>query len=262
MTPREGLTEYTVVAYWLALDSYTSDDEQATWNAVEWADHLDDPDFEYRFAARPRGDRHVIAHLDVRLHPGDRELSGAEWVEIAHRFARAASFEIPGDASGCRWIAVQAKPGRLDLIANLIRLDGEWQRLPASLPQRLADEARRIETDLHLIAPTTSDGPDHTRRPPTAETQLAFLLAQFADEQSGPLATVRELIEHSAHRLARQAGGAGPDTAHRLELIAARLHGIQLDLDATANRLHAQPRPRTTIASMPPAARASARRTP
>ncbi|MEU6227499.1 relaxase/mobilization nuclease [Streptomyces sp. NPDC047042] len=262
VTTEEGLTEHTVVVYWPALDSYTLDDEQAAWSAVQWADHLEDPLFENPFAASPRGDRHAIAHLDVRLHPGDRDLSGAEWAEIAHRFARAAGIEIPGDANSCRWIAVQAKPSRLDLVANLIRLDGDWQHPPADLSRRLSDEARHIEQDLHLIPAATSDGPGHTRRPPTASTQLAALLTQLADEQHGPLATVRGLIEHSAHRLARQAGAAGSDTAHHLELIATRLHRIQEDLNSTAGRINPRPRLRTTPAPAPPAARASARHTP
>lgn len=157
----EGLTEHTIVAYWPALDSYTLDDEQAS--AVQWADHLEDPLFENPFAASPRGDRQAIAHLDVRLHPDDRDLSGAEWAEIAHRFARAAGIEIPGDVNSCRWIAVQAKPGRLDMIANLIRLDGTWQHPPVDLGGRLNDEARRIEQDLRLIPVATSDSPGSTR---------------------------------------------------------------------------------------------------
>ncbi|MFJ6898135.1 relaxase/mobilization nuclease [Streptomyces hokutonensis] len=260
--PEEGLTEHTVVAYWPALDFYTLDDEQTTWSAAHWADHLEDPIFENPFAASPRGDRHAIAHLDVRLHPGDRDLSGAEWAEIAHRFARAAGIEIPGDANSCRWIAVQAKPGRLDLIANLIRLDGEWQHLPADLPRRMNDEARRIEQDLHLTPVATSDGPDPTRRPPTAASQLAMLLVQLADEQVGPPATVRGLIEHSAHRLAGQASPAGLDNAHRLELIADRLHSVQEDLDTMAGRLATQPGLRTTVAPEPPAVRPSARHAP
>ncbi|MGQ4480248.1 relaxase/mobilization nuclease [Streptomyces sp. SAS_276] len=255
--PDEGLTEYTIVAYWPALDSYTRDEESATWSAVEWADHLEDPIFE-----NPRGDRPAIAHLDVRLHPGDRDLSRAEWAEIAHRFLRAAGIETPGDANSCRWIAVQAKPGRLDLIANLIRLDGMSQHLPAYLPQRLNDEARRIEQDLRLIPVAPSDGPDRTRHPPTASSQLAMLLTQLADEQVGPLATVRGLIEHSAHRLAGQASLADADNAHRLELIADRLRSVQVNLDTMAGRLATQPGLRPTVAPAPPAFRPSARHAP
>lgn len=241
-----------MVAHWPGLDYYTPDDEQRTWTSVEWAEHLEDPYLEHPFAASPDDDRHAILHLDVRLHPDDRELTGPEWSETAHRFARAAGIEVPGAAEhGWRWIAVQGQPGRLDLIANLIHLDGTWRTPPADILRRLADEARRIEQDLHLIpvrtGPTTRSA---ARTVPTATAQLAGVLTQLADEQAGPLATVRGLVEHTAYRIARQPGAAGTDTAHRLELIARRLHAIQQDLDATAAHL-AQPR----AAAAPAAAR-------
>ncbi|MEV5506554.1 relaxase/mobilization nuclease [Streptomyces orinoci] len=253
-----GLPEHAVIAYWPGLDSYTLDDEQATWTATQWAEHLEEPLLENPFATSPRGDRRAIFHLDVRLHPEDRDLTAAEWAEAAHRLARAAGIETPGDKDGCHWIAVQAKPGGLDVIANLIRLDGSWQQQPADLARRLAHEARRIEQDLHLTAPA----PHAVSRPvPPASAQLAEVLTQLADEHAGPLATVRGLVEHAAHRIAHQAGPAGPDTAHRLEWIAYRLHGIQQDLDATATHLATASRPRATPPA-PPAARTSARRSP
>jgi hypothetical protein len=62
-----------------------------------------------------------IWHAAVRLHPDDRDLIGPEWSEIAHRIARAAGIQHPGDKHGCRWIAIQAQPGRLDLLVNLVR---------------------------------------------------------------------------------------------------------------------------------------------
>ncbi|MFI7873516.1 hypothetical protein [Streptomyces salinarius] len=141
-----------MVAHWPGLDYYTPDDEQRIWTSVEWAEHLEDPYLEHPFAASPDDDRHAILHPDVRLHPDDRELTGPEWSETAHRFARAAGIEVPGAAEhGWRWIAVQGQPGRLDLIANLIHLDGTWRTPPADILRRLADEARRIEQDLNLI---------------------------------------------------------------------------------------------------------------
>ncbi|MFF8997480.1 hypothetical protein ACF1GW_10270 [Streptomyces achromogenes] len=167
--------------------------------------------------------------------------------------------ENPGDRSGCRWIAVQAQPGRLDLIANLIRLDGAWQHLPAGLPGRLAEEARRIEQDLHLTASASG-----RRRPtvsvPDASAQLAGVLAQLADERCGPLTAVRGLIEHTAHRAALQPG-TGSDIGHRLELIARRLHAVQQDLDATATRMTARPG-QAPAAPLVPAAGASTRTSP
>lgn len=258
VSPNEGLTEHTIVAHWPGLDYFTLDDEQRIWTSVQWAEHLEGPYLEHPFAASPDDDRRAILHLDIRLHPDDRELTGPEWAEVAQRLARAAGIEVPGKEHGCRWIAVQAQPGRLDLIANLIHLDGAWHTPPADKLRRLAQEARRIEQDLHLI-PVRSDPPSRpaVRAALTASAQLATILRQLADEQAGPLASVRGLVEHTSHRIARQPGAAGTDTAHRLELIARRLYAIQQDLDTTANRL-VQPR----AVPAPDAVRHNAHRSP
>ncbi|MGA5169695.1 MULTISPECIES: relaxase/mobilization nuclease [Streptomyces] len=249
------------MAYWPGLGSYTLDDEHAMWTATQWGEHLEDPLLEQPFVASPQGDRRAIFHLDVRLHPDDRELTGTEWAEAAHRLARAAGIEVPGEATGCRWIAVQAQPGRLDLIANLIRLDGSWHTQPAEVLRHLSAEARRIEQDLHLVPVRSTPRPQAVaRHAPTAATQLAAILAQLADEQTGPLATVRGLVEHTAHQVARQPGAAGADTAHRLELIARRLYAVQQDLGDTAGHLSAAVQPR--VAAAPPAVRHAAHRSP
>ncbi|MEV6807775.1 relaxase/mobilization nuclease [Streptomyces sp. NPDC051132] len=247
----EVLTKDTVVAYWPGLDGYTLGGETSAWTAAQWAEHLEGPLLEHPVSAGPAGDRMAVVHIDVRLHCDDRRLHGAEWAEVAQRLVRAAGVANPGDRSGCRWIAVQAQPRRLDLIANLIRLDGAWQHLPTGLPGRLAAEARRIEQDLRLTVPASG----RQRRAvsvPDASAQLAGVLTQLADERSGPLACARALIEHTAHRAALQPG-SGPDTGHRLELIARRLHAVQQDLDAIATRMTARPRPDPVM----PAARAA-----
>ncbi|MFB7630515.1 relaxase/mobilization nuclease [Streptomyces sp. NPDC056149] len=255
----EGLTGHTVVAHWAGLD-FTLDDEQVVWASAQWAEHLDDPLVEHPFTTSPLGDRRAIVHIDVRLPPGDRALTGPEWAEVGHRLARAAGIEIPGDERGCRWIAVQAQPRRLDLIANLIRLDGTWSPQPVDLAPRLAGEARRIETDLRLTPVHGTCERQTVRAVPTATAQMAAILSQLADEQSGPLATVRGLVEHTAHRIAQQPGDTCQALAHRLELIAQRLHHIQHDLNSTTTDLPEAAAPR--VASTPPAARHSARRAP
>ncbi|MGW3009597.1 hypothetical protein ACWC9R_12275 [Streptomyces sp. NPDC001219] len=247
ISDREGLTDHTVVAHWPGLDYYTPLDEQQTWTSTEWAEHLDDPNWQHPFAVSPHGDRRAIWHADVRLHPDDRGLTGPEWSEIAHRLARTAGIQRPGDDHGCRWIAVQAQPGRLDLLANLIRPDDTWTTQPHRLLALLAVESRRIEAELGLISPRTGPDPQQaiqqarfaqraTRQTDTADAtaQLAGLLRQLAAERTGPLSTVRGLVEQAAHRLDHLPGADGPASAHQLELIARRLYGIQQDLDATA----------------------------
>lgn len=267
VSTQEGLTDHTVVAHWPGLDAYLLDDEERVWTSADWAEHLDDPLWQHPFAASPQDDRRAIWHASARLHPDDRDLTRAEWAEIAHRIARAAGIHHPGDDHGCRWIAVQAQPGRIDLLANLIRADGAWT------PQRqlfktLTVESRRIEAELGLIAPRTGPDPQQAvqqarfsgRSTPQVDTidvtaQLARLLRQLADERTGPLSTVRGLVEHTAHRLDRLPGAHGPDSAHRLELIARRLYGIQQDLDAMAAALPANGRTSAT-APTPPSTRA------
>ncbi|MFZ4190552.1 relaxase/mobilization nuclease [Streptomyces pseudogriseolus] len=250
-----------MVAYWAGLDWSAQGDEHSAWTAVQWAEHLEEPVFHHPFAAGLRGNGLAITHIVVRLHPDDRDLNGAEWAEVAHRLAHAAGIQRPGELTGCRWIAVQAQSGRLDLIANLVREDGTWQYQPSDLLRRLASEAHRIEKDLRLITMTPAPDDRQTARTvPTVSDQLATVLAQLADERSGPLATVRGLIEHTSHRASIQPG-TGPATAHQLELIARRLYGIQQDLDDAAARLTTCSK-RSTAVPVVPAARACAGHSP
>ncbi|MFD3415301.1 relaxase/mobilization nuclease [Streptomyces cyaneofuscatus] len=255
MSPDEGLTEYTVVAHWPGLDEFTQDDDDRIWTSVEWAEHLDDPRLNHPFPATPPDGR-AFSHIELRLAPHERELALQEWAEIAHRLARAAGIEIPGKEQGARWIAVQAQPGRIDLIANLIHIDGTWHAPPGNVARRLADEARRIEQDLNLTpSRATPASRPAARTAPTASAQLAAVLTQLADEHVGPLAAVRGLIEHTAHRTAHQPGAAG--AAHSLLLLARRVYAVQEDLHRAAAGL-AQP----PVAVEPPAARRSAHRSP
>ncbi|MFD7017499.1 hypothetical protein [Streptomyces sp. NPDC059928] len=278
VSTREGLTDHTVVAHWPGLDHYTLDGEQRTWTSADWAEHLDDPIWQHPFAASGHGDRRAIWHASVRLHPDDRDLTVPEWAEIAHRIAYTAGIQRPGDDHGCRWIAVQAQPGRLDLLANLIRSDGTWTTQPYHLHKALAPESRRMEAELGLISPRTGPDPQQavqqarfagrpTLQADTADAtaQLAGLLRQLADERTGPLSTVRGLVEHAAHRLDRLPAAHGPVSAHQLELIARRLHGVQQDLDSLAAGLPAAarpaparpapPAPAVTVAPSPPGTR-------
>ncbi|MEU5833022.1 relaxase/mobilization nuclease [Streptomyces diacarni] len=248
--PQETLPEDTVVAH-----GPGPEDKQARRTAVRWAEHLCEPFVDSPLAAGPGKGRRAVFHLDVRLHPDDRDLSRAEWAKVAHCLAYTVGIDTPRDENGCPWVAVQGLPARLDLIATLIRRDGTWQQQPAHLAQRLTAQARRIEQDLRLIPVTTASG--HRGQAAAMEPdQLAKVLFQLAEEQSGQLATVRGLVEHTA----RQPGAA--DTARRLTLIAHRLHRIQQDLGATAAHLDTRPhRPRAAVPA-PPTARASTRRSP
>lgn len=247
----EGLTEHTVVAHWPGQVAYTDrTDGTDVWTSDEWAEHLDDPCWQWPATTDRHGGRDAIWHAAIRLHPDDRSLTGPEWSEIAHRLARTAHLAVPGDEHGCRWIAVQAQPGRLDLLANLIREGGTWQKQPHTLLRQLSDEARRIESDLRL-RPVTGVPPRaavaHTPPSPpvvpSPAVHFAVLLSQLSNEAHGPLAAARAVVEHTAQRLDLMPVSPAAERARqRLEWIARRLYGIQQDLDTTAADLAATPR--------------------
>ncbi|MFC8708870.1 MULTISPECIES: hypothetical protein [unclassified Streptomyces] len=131
-------------------------------------------------------------------------------------------------------------PGDTQVHADLVRERSLTAAAAGSNPRWLSDEARRIEQDLRLdpaLKPRSEATSSVQGTGPAASAPLADVLVRLADEQHGPLAAVRGLVEHSAHWTARRPGAASADTAHRLELIARRLHAVQQDLDATAARL-------------------------
>ncbi|WP_030359151.1 hypothetical protein [Streptomyces alboflavus] len=238
-----------VVAHSHTEHSYAQGSPQE-WMFADWEDHLLEPVSLHPYAAGPGANAPEIFHLAVRLHPTDRALHPSEWAEIAQRLAHVTGLTVPGTEQTCRWVALQAQPGRLDIIANLIRSDGVWARQPHLLHRALMDECRRIEDDLGLVPAQPRQGRPLTamlpaarpalpratedQSPPFVAAQLATLMCQLADETNGPIASVRGLVEQAAHRLEELPHAYGPDAGHRLEWIARRLYGIQQDLEAIA----------------------------
>ncbi|MVO90302.1 relaxase/mobilization nuclease [Streptomyces sp. p1417] len=230
-----------VVAASAPLDSGGAAGSREAWRFADWQEYLLAPRDLHPHAAAPGADEPEIFHLAVRLHAADRTLRPPEWSEIAERLARAAGLTVPGAKQACRWVALQARPGRLVLVANLIRGDGGWARQPYPLREALRGECRRIEADLGLVSaqphggrrPLTAERPAD-QSPPAVAARLATLVVQLADEATGPLAAVRGMVEQTAYQLAELPHAYGPEAGHRLEWIARRLHGIQQDLDATA----------------------------
>ncbi|ALO96691.1 hypothetical protein SHL15_5627 [Streptomyces hygroscopicus subsp. limoneus] len=251
------------------LDASVAEGGPQEWMFADWEEYLIAPQSLHPYAAGPNGNDPEIFHMAVRLHPADRELHRPEWAEIAQRLTRVAGLAPAGDEHACRWVALQARPGRLDVIANLIRDDGAWARQPYPLARALMEECRRIEADLGLVPaqsqggrPLTADLPAQCpalpgtvadQSPPAVAAQLATLMCQLADETNGPIASVRSLVEQAAHRLEELPHSYGPDAAHRLELLARRLYGIQQDLEATAADLPGASQ-RAAHATRPPAA--------
>ncbi|WP_282793111.1 hypothetical protein [Streptomyces sp. CC224B] len=234
-----------------SLDSSIAEGGPKEWMFADWEEYLLAPQSLHPYAAGPNGHDPEIFHMAVRLHPADRELSPPEWAEIAQRLTRVTGLAPTGDEHACRWVvALQARPGRLDVIANPIRDDGTRARQPWPVHEALRNECRLIEVDMGLVSTQPRGGrpltahvlPQHLAMPrPVADqspsavaAQLATLMCQLADETSGPIASVRSLVERAVYRLEELPHSYGPAAGHRLEWIARRLYGIQRDLEAAA----------------------------
>ncbi|WP_129287501.1 relaxase/mobilization nuclease [Streptomyces sp. GZWMJZ-114] len=184
-----GPVETRVIAHGPAVERYASARELATWTTGQWALELEDPLDEYPKATSSRGDRNAILHLQIQLHPDDRRLGDEEWKQLAGRFAHAVGIQEDPSSADFVWIAVQAQPGRLDLIANLIHEKGSWYTPPAGLTYRIEDEARSIEAQLGLVA-----------APRSHRDVVKDILAVVLEPEHGPLAAVRVLLTHAAAR--------------------------------------------------------------
>ncbi|MEU1073536.1 MULTISPECIES: hypothetical protein [unclassified Streptomyces] len=259
------------------LDPAVAEDGPQEWMFTDWEEYLQAPRDLHPHADGPTGMEPEIFHMAVRLHPSDRALHRPEWAEIAQRLTHVAGLAPTGDEHACRWVALQARPDRLDVIANRIRGDGAWAQQPHPLARTLSEECRRIETDLGLVPAQSHGGRPSTAhrlaRPPAlpwmaadqspsaVAAQVATLMHQLADEANGPIASVRGLIEQAAHRLDELPHAYGPHAAHELEWIAGRLYGIQQDLDATTADLPGASQRAAARSVTPPAPHsASARR--
>ncbi|MFC9582056.1 relaxase/mobilization nuclease [Streptomyces yangpuensis] len=203
----EGLTTEpggTVVAHSNRLDHSDEDD---TWSSATWADHLADPSLEHPLASGPDGDRRAILHVTAHMHPLDRELNHAEWSEIGYRIARVAGITPPGDDQACQWIAVQAQPGRLDVIANLIRLDGTWSAQPRRLLQTLVAEARNIEADLLLHSSHRQDSARQGRGARSGARRLPAGADRDRPARGNPAAARRRAVRPDRCRAAARGRG-------------------------------------------------------
>nr|WSX75914.1 hypothetical protein OH826_19895 [Streptomyces sp. NBC_00899] len=138
-----------VIGHWPMLDEFS--DEHTVWRAENWVRFVEVPLLDYPFAVGPGNDRAAVFHLQARLHPDDRTLTGEDWASIVRHLAWTAGITNSDGDGPFRWVAIQSRPQRVDLIANLISdEDGTWAQLPRHLNQALRDAAHDIEDWIDL----------------------------------------------------------------------------------------------------------------
>ncbi|WP_051951212.1 relaxase family protein [Actinacidiphila yeochonensis] len=143
-------------------------DERVTLTRL--ADLLDVPVNRLRAEGRPRNGGHVW-HCPVRTAPEDRELSDAEWGEVARRVVHATGIAPDGDEMACRWIAVRHAADHIHILATYVREDGRAPR-DHGAARRAQDECRKLEHELGLRRLKSGDR-TAPRRPSSAEQHKA-----------------------------------------------------------------------------------------
>ncbi|GAA2105610.1 relaxase/mobilization nuclease domain-containing protein [Streptomyces albiaxialis] len=91
-----------------------------------------------------------VYHVPVRLDPGDRELSDAEWNHVAREIMDAAGIApMDNPARSCRWIAVRHADDHIHIVATLATAEGRQPNVRRDEPKMQA-RARELEKQYGL----------------------------------------------------------------------------------------------------------------
>lgn len=126
---------------------------------------------EHPVAALSKVPAKPVWHCSLRVAPGDRRLSDAEWESIARDVLHETGFAPRGDEEACRWVAVRHADDHVHLVVTLARQDG--RRVSTSndfykLGQACRDVERRL--GLTVTAPRDRTAP---KRPTRGELEKA-----------------------------------------------------------------------------------------
>jgi len=114
----------------------------------------------------------AVWHCSLRTAPGDRELTAAEWADVAAEVLHQTGLAPRRDTSGCRWVAVRHAGDHIHLAVTLARQDGRRARTSHDYA-RLGAACRVVEERYGL---TITPARDRTapRRPTRAESEKAL----------------------------------------------------------------------------------------
>jgi len=126
---------------------------------------------ELALTLRDRTERLPVWHCPLRVAPGDRALSDAEWGEVARDVMARTGIAGRGDEGGARWVAVRHDADSIHLVAVLARQDGAGCH-PQFDYRRVREACLAAEARYGLVSTAPADGtaaPGSTR----AETEKA-----------------------------------------------------------------------------------------
>ncbi|ONI48509.1 relaxase/mobilization nuclease domain-containing protein [Streptomyces sp. IB2014 011-1] len=114
--------------------------------------------------------KHVY-HVPVRLDPGDRTLTDAEFADIAREVMHATGVAEKGDDQAARWIAVRHAPDHIHIVATLARQDG--MKVPLSQDKKKMQAAARALEERYGLRQLTSGDRTASQWLTTAEAEKA-----------------------------------------------------------------------------------------
>ncbi|MCW2779358.1 MAG: mobilization protein [Frankiales bacterium] len=148
-----------------------------------------------------------VWHCPLRVAPGDRVLTDAEWGEVARDVMHRTGIAERGDDGGCRWIAVRHDAHSVHLVAVLARQDGRAARVSYD-HLRVREACRAPETRLGLTGAAPADR--------TAATHVTRAEVEKARRTGGPRATPDRVWLRDQVQFAAIAAPSAPAFLHRL----------------------------------------------
>lgn len=113
-----------------------------------------------------------VWHCPLRVAPGDRPLTDAEWAAVALDVMDRTGIARPDDPGGCRWVAVRHDEHSVHLVAVLARQDGRAVRLPHDYRRvREACLAAEQRYGLTVTAPADRTAAGHVTRAEAEKTR-------------------------------------------------------------------------------------------
>ncbi|MCW2606858.1 MAG: hypothetical protein JWO60_1551 [Frankiales bacterium] len=148
-----------------------------------------------------------VWHCPLRVAPGDRVLSDAEWAEVARDVMHRTGIAQREDGGGCRWVAVRHDEHSVHLVAVLARQDGRAARVSFD-HLRVREACRAAEARLGLTGTAPADR--------TAATHVTRAEVEKARRTRGPQARPdREWLREQVQLAALRAASA-PEFLHQL----------------------------------------------
>ncbi|WP_433888495.1 hypothetical protein [Streptomyces sp. CA-111067] len=177
----------------------------------------------------------------VRSDPRHRDLSDAQWAEVANRLA-AVTVAPDGDPDACRWIGLRNQPRQVHVVATLAREDGRLHNAYR--------DAFRLQTECHRIAGELGHLPASPQPTSLVPEKSMPITVTIAAEPSGSVVArggdslAKSLLNHAGFAYTNDWHGPRhrlPTSMDRHEQAAVAAHAAEMLRAARCYTVHLDP---------------------